>query len=207
MDSIILTFMIYAVLVGLLALAISAAFRSFYPKKATDSAITPFIDFPPPDPLMVTSGVRSVGTFAMLWAIVNALACVFWLLTNHVIPMTAETFMVAIYLLVASLYFCVGGLLLTAGVAQGRRMIAWGGFLYITIMILGLGFTLLMAAGPSVTEANRFAGQIGAVVVLLHLVIDAILGRKSQTVGLVADPTNANKYSPAPPSTSGDGAM
>jgi hypothetical protein len=192
MESLALTFLVYAVLLSMLVVAMSAALRSFGGKKKpkkTDAKI-PFVDFPPPPPVVLTPAVKTVGTLTMLWMMINALVALYWLINPSVMPMGAESFMIAIYIIIASFYGCLGGILLLAGIAQGRRMIAWGGFLFITIMILGLGFTLLLAGSPNAGVDARFAGKIGAVVVFFHLVVDGILGHAAQTVGLTAPAEN-----------------
>jgi hypothetical protein len=190
MESIALTFLVYAVLISLLVIAMGAALRSFGPKTKKEGPAVPFVDFPPPPPVILTPAVKTTGTLMLLWMLINILVSVFWLMKPFVVPFSAETFMIGIYMIVAASYGIVGAILLLSGVAQGRRMIAWGSFLFVTLMILGLGFTLLLSVAPAAGPDARAAAKIGVVIVFLHLVFDGVLGHAAQTVGLTAPPTS-----------------
>ncbi len=192
------TYMVFLLLGGMLVIALAAVMRNLMDAGISHAArkgarpIVPFIDFMAPDPVVMTPGVRSVGVATMVWCVINVLLSIYWLLAPFAVTRRPESYLAAIYVLVASLIGLLGGLMLLALQPQGRRLIAWFGFLMVTLGFLGLGFALIRTnvGGPM---EQRVAWAM-AVLFGAHILVDTVVSSAAQHVGV---PEKAADNSPA----------
>ncbi len=187
------TYMVFLLLGGMLIVAIAAVFRNLTDSGVSHEApkrgkpIVPFVDFMLPDPVTLTPGVRTVGAITMVWSIINILLSLYWMLAPFAVTRGPESWFSAGYVLVASLIGLLGAIMLLALQAQGRRLIAWFGFLMVTLAFLGLGFALIRTnvGGPI---AQRTAWMM-AVLFGVHILLDTVVSSAAQHVGVPEETT------------------
>jgi hypothetical protein len=181
------SYMIFLLLGGMLVVALAAMLRSVADmvgperRRKRPQPIVPFIDFVEPDPVTMTPGVRTVGVTTMVWSILNILVSIYWLMLPFGVERRGESVMGAAYVLLASLIGLLGSLMLLAEQRQGRRLIAWFGFLMVTLAFLGLGFSLIrMNVG---TPSDRDLARAMAFVFGFHILADTLIASSAQHVG------------------------
>jgi len=181
-----LSFLVAMFLGGLVIAAIVAVLRGFLEPRAErpKKPAIPFVDFPPPAAVTPSTGVSLVGWSAMLWGAINLLAAVLWFATRFgMTDVQIAYHLIAVYTIFGSLIGGVGGMLLLGCNSQGRRMISWGGFLFTTITLMGFGLSLMIWASPQSTMGEKSTAAAMAIIIGLHLAVDAVIASVAQHVG------------------------
>ena len=187
-----LVYVVFILLGGLALLAIVTVLRGFLEvHKARPPGVAPkvpFIDFPPPPAIHPSTGVTQVGWAAAIWAALNLIGAFLWFTTNFgaqkVLP---EYHLAASYVAVGAVLAGMGGVLMLSYHPQGRRMIAWGGFLFVTLTVLAFGLSLIMWASPRTTLSVKATARWVTILTGLHLAIDTVIASAAQRVGLPAE--------------------
>ncbi|HDZ21666.1 hypothetical protein LCGC14_0340070 [marine sediment metagenome] len=192
-----ISYVVFIVLAGLAAMAIVSVLRGFLERRRPPKpagAVKPFIDFPPPEAVVRTPGVSRVGTFALVWATLNLGGIVTWLATGFGMQdrMAGVSDMVRVtavgYFAIASILAGMGGMLMLSGKADGRRILSWAGFLFVMIVMMGFGISLVVWGSKEAALADRQLAATAAIVLFVHLVVDTGLAAAAQRVGLPAKP-------------------
>ena len=199
-----LLFIVFILLGGLAALAVVAVLRGFLEgRRARPLGVAPkvpFIDFPPPPAVRPSMGVSQVGWAASIWSVLNLMVAFLWLTTRFgVQDVHPEYHFAAGYVVIAAAIGGMGGVVLLSCKAQGRRMIAWGGFLFVTITILAFSLSLVMWASPRTTLSEKEIAMRFTIATGVHLAITAVIASAAQRVGLPAAEEPAGPVAPPQP--------
>jgi len=186
-----LMYIVFILLGGLAALAIVTVMRGFLEdRKVRPPGVAPkvpFIDFPPPPAVRPSAGVSQVGWAASIWSALNLIVAFLWFTTRFGVQgVQPEYHLTAGYAVIAAAISGMGGVLLLSCKAQGRRMIAWGGFLFVTITILAFCLSLVMWLSPRTTLSEKEIAMRLTIVTGVHLAITAVIASAAQRVGLPA---------------------
>ena len=189
--SVFLLSIVFILLGGLAALAIVTVLRGFLEdRKVRPPGVAPkvpFIDFPPPPAVCPSTGVSQVGWAASIWSVLNLIVAFLWFTTRFgVEDVQPEYHLAAAYVVIAAVIGGMGGVVLLGCKAQGRRMIAWGGFLFVTITILAFGLSLVMWLSPKTTLSEKEIAMRFTIATGVHLAITAVIASAAQPVGLPA---------------------
>ncbi|MHC4562547.1 MAG: hypothetical protein ACYS8X_07220 [Planctomycetota bacterium] len=183
---------ILIILAALVVMAMVSVVRGFLRgvPRPKPSEFKPFIDFPPPPEVVATPGVRRLAWAAVVWATLNIGGLMAWAAWGFV-PEGTEVAISVVqivtivgYLFVAAALAGVGGLLLLACRADGRRMLAWSGFLFVTISMLGMGLALIYMRSDQSGVELRQQAKLAALAVAAHFIVDTALATMAQRVGL-----------------------
>lgn len=190
-------YVIFLILVVLGVMAVVSVIRGFVrkPPKGAAEPVQPFVEYPPPPGVVRTKAVTRTAWLAVLWALLNLAGLAAWATGGlslgtamAEVPMTVRV-TAAGYLLVATIYAAMGGVLLMAGKAHGRRMLSWSGFLFVTLVVLLVGISLVVWSSGKEAATRQTAMYMG-IGLLIHLVVDTLLAASAQRVGLPAQPVD-----------------
>ena len=137
-----------------------------------------------PDPVVRTGGVRAVAALAVAWGGAHLLATVVWLAAGLNLPRTIATIGLSVYALAGAGLSVVGGVLLAMGVANGRRVLAWGQFLLGVAGLLGAVLMILAWQYPKSPERVREVGIYWSLGLVVYVAAAAALGAAGRRVGL-----------------------
>lgn len=144
-----------------------------------------------PPPVLQTSNSLLVGMLAIVWGL-GHLTLAYYLavlgggpgdeIARHVKIDSAAFYMMALYIGVAAVLTSVGGYLLILQRSAGRWSIAWGLFLLAIMAFLG-GLTMIIVAGlSSIPPALAAAAPFLAAAMVVHMLVDLVLGAAAQRV-------------------------
>ncbi len=182
-----LVLVVCVLLGGVIVLAVVSIVRGFRAERPTvaKAARIPFVDFPPPPPVYPSANVSLIGWLAAIWAAFNLMVGFLWFTTRFGLVGAEPAYHIAaIYAVVAAVISGLGGILLLGARAQGRRLIAWGGFLFVTLAALAFALSLMMWGSPRTTLTEKSAAMTVALLTGVHLAIDTVIATAAQHVGL-----------------------
>jgi len=185
-----LAIIVTAILAGLVLIAILSIVRDFLRgvrAPAPPLKYVPFHDFFPPEPVAeATGGVIVVGCAAIGWALLHLAAALVWAVMGELLPRTVSVGVAAFYCCFAAVLTGIGGAMLLARRAYGRRMISWGQFLLAILSFMGLAVALMAWANEDLTESVRGAAIYAAGGLVLYLAVATLIGAAAQRVGRAA---------------------
>ncbi len=153
----------------------------------------PIVDPYAPEAVAKSGAVYVVGVVAVAWALVHLLAVGYWAATgagleSYGLRRTAAAFGLGGYIVLAASLTGIGGVMLARAMANGRKLIAWGQFLFAGMTLWSIAFSLRIPSHRGVPEELRSVGYYLAGILAGHLIIDTIIGTAAQRAGKAARP-------------------
>jgi len=142
-----------------------------------------------PEPVVATAASRGVGGAAVFWsaahlaAVAVGIAFAVGALPARGMGELAAPFGLAGYVVLAAALTGLGGILLVRATALGRKLICWGQLLFVIAAMWLIAFLVAMPTHHNVPPQLRPYGYWFAGVLLVHAVLDGILGAAARRVG------------------------
>jgi hypothetical protein len=152
-------------------------------RKARVEPYVPIEDPLPAPPIISTAPLRAVSALIILWSVAHLCTVSYWWTTGYLVPRKAFWICAAAYAAVAALISGVGGVLLWYCRRFGRKMVAWGEFLFGVMAFLLLVASVVLPTHERAPDDLRRVGYALAVLFAVHLLIDTVLGTAAQRAG------------------------
>ncbi len=182
----IVTLGVFGVLGALVVLVIAKLLKIHLRQLRHARSAEPYIaieDPSPAAPIIPTVGVTVVGALVVLWCVMHLVVVGYWAVTGYLVPRRMTWISGGTYACVAALISGVGGIKLLRCQRFGRKMIAWGHFLFGAMGFLLFVAALTVPTNPESPEALRGIGYWLASLFGVHVTVDVILGAAAQRVG------------------------
>lgn len=179
-------YIVVAALMVLLVMALVSLLRSFLLGiRAGKGAVPPtrIVAVLRPEPVTVTPGVKVVAAAGVVWAGLHLAAVAVWASTGELVTPTFSTALVAVYVALAAALTGIGGILLLAARAIGRRVVAWGQFLLGVAAVLAIAIALMLPGYEDASVELRSWSGVLAACFAAHLVLDVVVGTAAQHAG------------------------
>ena len=137
----------------------------------------------PAAPVEDEPAAQLVAFAAIVWASLHVAAAIVWLGSGWPMGRDAQWFLPVAYGVVSACVLGIGGAMIVARKPFGRKLVAWGSFLLVTVGFLLMAASLILPSLESAPEVLRRIAWYLAVGFALHVVIDAAIGIAAQRVG------------------------
>ena len=182
----------FVILSAVALLAMLTLLRGFLAsiRQRREPAYVPIPDPSPPAPVLRDNAAILVGTGALLWAALHVLVVAMWGSSRELedlVPVNAQSVLWACYVLAGGVILAAGAILMLCRKPLGRRIIAWGEFLFGVMSFMMVLVALLLPAQEEAPVRLREAASWLLILAGVHVVIDTVIGSLAQNVGKPAN--------------------
>jgi hypothetical protein len=180
------TFILSLAMVSLMVLAAASLIRGFLKAIRYGGQRLPYepvVDLFPPLPIERTRWAAVVSVAAIVWGVAHVSLGLLWVMTGMVVDRQGSAIVTAIYFCFGASLTGIGGGMMLARMAYGRRMVSWGQFLLAIGAFMALAISVMIPSAREMPQEWREAAVWMAGGSGLYLLAGTVLGAAAQRVG------------------------